>query len=840
MIEEIPDDNGNIILDLASVEDVVDHYISLGMNVNEMLYNIGIYVKTYDSTYGTNYLSSFISHYSNYANEITTMVNGNFVIGTDENDTLNGSNTQDVVWAEGGDDIVNAGAGNDIVYGGSGNDTINAGSGDDVVYGNEGDDIIIGDAGNDIIYGGDGDDIITGNTGNDLLNGGNGNDTISGGAGRDTIYGEDGNDTLDGGEDNDILYGENENDSLSGGTGDDTLHGGEGDDTYYINADHGNDVIYDSEGISTLVFGDELSADDYSLHIDINSGISLVNAETGETIAIPDFINLPENYDFIFSGESKVLGGGDSRRVIEGTDEDDVITAGDGFNIIRGGDGNDTITGGDNLNFIYGGDGDDVINGGNGTNIIRGENGDDIIRDGSGDGYLDAGDGNDTIFGGDGNDVIIGGAGADELHGENGDDVLAGNDGDDVLYGEDGNDSLYADAGNDELHGGNGNDSLFGGDGDDVLYGDAGDDYLEAGNGADTLYGGVGNDTFVSGEGINYMYGEEGDDTSADMHNTRMANNDLVIDFGDNTGDRLVIQGFFNFNSNRDFNFVFDDETILGQHDIQAASAPIFGTDGDEWLSIQGNDGGIIHGGAGNDGLSGGSGNDELYGEDGDDTLYGNDGDDLLDGGIGNDQLNGGNGEDTYIFAKGYAQDTINEWSSDHSIVELADINSDEITVSDQWGSNLLISVNGTDDVLTISNFKWGQSTFTFKFADGAEGYVDRDTWQLVLTKQHDEIEDTEQMGAELLESLYEDDSLMSDFFTEDGAGSTVITDVTESTALDGDSDDISDMTNIQAMLLAENMSAFGNDDQVYDSMNITDMTADTSLTDSLLVGSLQ
>jgi hypothetical protein len=47
-------------------------------------------------------------------------------------------------------------------------------------------------------------------------------------------------------------------------------------------------------------------------------------------------------------------------------------------------------------------------------------------------------------------------------------------------------------------------------------------------------------------------------------------------------------------------------------------------------------------------------------------------------------------------------------------------------------------------------------------------------------------------------------------------------------------------MTDIQAMLLAENMSAFGNEDQVSDSMNIADITADTSLTDSLLVGSLQ
>lgn len=325
------------------------------------------------------------------------------------------------------------------------------------------------------------------------------------------------------------------------------------------------------------------------------------------------------------------------------------------------------------------------------------------------------------------------------------------------------------------------------------------------------------------------------------MINTRNANNDLIVHFGStDSTDSLIIDHFFDYNSNRDFTFLLDDGTTLGQYDISAKYAPIEGTDSDDWLAIQNGDDGIIHAGAGNDGLSGGSGNDELYGEAGDDTLYGNDGNDILDGGTGNDQLNGGNGEDTYIFAKGYAQDTINEWGSDHSIVMLTDISSDEIAVSNQWGSNLLISVNGTDDVLTISNFKCGQSTFTFKFADGAEGYVDKDTWQLVLTKQPDVIEDAEQMGAELLESLYEDDELMASIFTENSAGSTVITDVIESTALNDDSDDISDMTDIQAMLLAENMSAFGNDDQTSDSMNINDITADTSALDLLLVGSLQ
>ncbi len=177
----------------------------------------------------------------------------------------------------------------------------------------------------------------------------------------------------------------------------------------------------------------------------------------------------------------------------------------------------------------------------------------------------------------------------------------------------------------------------------------------------------------------------------------------LIHFITENSKDCLIIDHFFDFNSNRDIKFVFDNGTILEQNDITAKSEPIFGT------------------------------NDNDY-------LMGTDGSDTIDGGEGNDNLCGSNGEDTYIFAKSYGNDTVNEWGSDHSFVELKGIASDEITVSNQWGSNLVISLNDTEDTLVISNFKWGQATYTFKFADGAEGYVDKNTWELILTKEPDVI----------------------------------------------------------------------------------------------------
>ena len=45
-------------------------------------------------------------------------------------------------------------------------------------------------------------------------------------------------------------------------------------------------------------------------------------------------------------------------------------------------------------------------------------------------------------------------------------------------------------------------------------------------------------------------------------------------------------------------------------------------------------------------------------------------------------------------------------------------------------------------------------------------------------------------------------------------------------------------MTDIQALLLAENMSAFTSENQVSNGININDITADTSALDQLLVNS--
>lgn len=603
----------------------------------------------------------------------------------------------------------------------------------------------------------------------------------------DSVLGTIENDTINGTNSSEIIWGDSGNDTINagggndiiyGGTGDDILNGGNGDDTYYFEKNHGNDIIHDTEGNNKLVFTDGISADDYDISIDAKLGFVLTHKETGETISMPDFLTNPLNYNFVFEGESQIEGGIEDREVIEGTNADDYLEAGDGFNIFYGGEGNDTLAGGKDMDFMYGGDGDDLLLGRNGVNVMFGGNGNDTIYDGDDGSYLSGGDGDDFLYGGGGADVLDGGAGNDYLQGDHG-----------------------------------------------------GDTYI-FGRGYDT-------DTVNASSDLNTIIIHNY--RASSMINTRNAHNDLIINFGSaDSTDCLIIDHFFDYNSNRDFNFVFDDGTVLGQYDITAKYAPIYGTDGDDWLAIQNGDNGIIHGGAGNDGLSGGSGNDELYGEDDDDTLYGNDGNDILDGGTGNDTLCGGNGTDTYIFAKGYGNDTINEWGSDHSIVKLTDVNSDEVTITDQWGSNLVVSINGTEDTLIISNFKWGQATYSFEFADGAIASINKDTWELEFSKMPDIPETNEdelvQENADILSEIYADDSLTSDILTE--TDSTVISDISDSVSVTDESDEVADQTDIQVMILTENMSAFADEDNVFDNADVLNSTDDMSMMNQLLVGS--
>lgn len=847
-----------------------------------------------------------------------------YLYGDDGDDKIFGRNGENVESGGednsffGGADYIDGGNGNDYIYGEDGMDTLIGGNGDDYLYGGDGSDFMYGDEyvteellpdinsislsnellqdgfpelgsfpGADYMYGGAGNDTMYGGAGSDVMFGGADDDTmygeddstsdevnktlvelgmligdyLSGDEGNDTIYGGAGNDYIFGGDDEDELHGDEGNDYIEGGKDKDVIHGGEGDDIIYggtrdteseegfsdnsvasgndeIYGDEGNDVIFGGDGDDTIEGGTDLTSDDTSTpespdDVEIGdrlygeSGIDTIHGGTGN-----DYIDGGADKDYLYGDE-----GND---IILGQDGDDVIEGGDGVNFIWGGNGDDTITGGEDTDYIYGGTGEDNINGGNGENYIFGE------------------EGIDHIYGGNDNDYIDGGVGDDHLYGGNGYNTIYGREGDDTIY--DGDDASYIEAGE-------GNDTIHAGGGDDVIDGGTGNDYIQDDHGNDTIIfkAGYGVDTISDAAGYNTIQ-LSGLDISSATFSRR--GNDLTISFG---GDAIVLMQYYDF-----YNF-----NINGT-DVSALINSLHGSENDDWMNVSNANGDSLYGEGGNDNLSGNSGNDSLYGGIGNDYLYGNDGDDVLDGGEGNDWLYGGNGNDTYVFGKGYGNDTIEDWGGSSRVV-FQDVSSNDVTVSNLWDSTLEMTVNSTGDKLTINGYKWNQDGYTFEFADGTTGTVNRDTWELELNqpadmadtafvsieKDTDSImsedaaniasitEDTTvevatetttvetettvnedeliQTNADQLSSLYENDNFATPEVMDSEIhlyGDTVHTaDVSEQ------EEPIADQTDLQVMLLTENMSAFAAEDTISDSTNGMDPTVDTSVMDQFLMG---
>jgi Ca2+-binding RTX toxin-like protein len=108
---------------------------------------------------------------------VTTTIVITVIVGSDRNETLNGTGGTDMIFGRSGKNTINGNTGNDLLCGGNSNDTLRGGDGDDILDGERGD---------DTLDGGDGDDILRGNTGNDTITGGAGADAFSGGSGTDT------------------------------------------------------------------------------------------------------------------------------------------------------------------------------------------------------------------------------------------------------------------------------------------------------------------------------------------------------------------------------------------------------------------------------------------------------------------------------------------------------------------------------------------------------------------------------------------------------------------------------------------------------------------------------
>lgn len=175
------------------------------------------------------------------------------ILGTDDDDSLDGT------------------TGGDEIRGLAGRDSLEGRGGGDRIFGEEGNDTLIGESGNDSLLGGQNQDSILGSEGRDTLWGGRDNDSLFGDDDADTLYGNQGNDNLFGGLEDDSLYGGRANDSLDGGEGDDTLLGDRDSDT--LTGGTGEDLFIIGENTGGLSLSDADIITDYNPEEDDQIGL---------------------------------------------------------------------------------------------------------------------------------------------------------------------------------------------------------------------------------------------------------------------------------------------------------------------------------------------------------------------------------------------------------------------------------------------------------------------------------------------------------------------------------------------------------------------------------------
>ena len=609
---------------------------------------------------------------------------------------------------------------------------------------------------------------IFGKEGNEQFRGTSVRDVIFAGGGNDSLNGGAGNDELYGENGDDTLYGEVGNDLLDGGEGNDRLFGGAGNDVYIFGRGYGTDTISDSEGNNRIRFKEGITAEDLELRKNGNDA-ELWMKGSDDKIIIKGYFHSEDNQNIQLEFSDGSIG--DMPRVIYGSEETD---------------------------YIY-------IN-----SVKIGEKG--MTAYGNG--------GNDTIHGGKGSDVLYGGEGRDEIRGGAGDDYLYGEEGDDTLLGE---------------------------EGDDYLDGGEGDDYLDGGAGNDIyIFGrGCGTDTIKDEAGENKIRFKEGIKAEDLKFIKRDSDAELCIKGSE---DKIILKNYFGVDRYRNYQLEFSDGTITtlprevygseGDDNIYVGSTAmakegmtVYGEGGNDSLTgDEGND--ILYGGSGEDTLYGEKGNDVLYGEEGNDKLYGGAGDDLLDGGVGDDKLYGGEGNDIYIFGRGYGIDTIEDEAGENKIRFKEGIKAEDLKFI-KVGFDAELCIKGSEDKIILKNY-FGVDryrNYQLEFSDGKIGILDNTEMLIRVQEQVNEnyVEAMPMMLNNLSNlSSYNKSLYIDSEYTINNSKRFSDSFIREQKIKGSDSFS----EDLQTKLLIENMVAFGESNNVMDTVkpvteNITPLQTD-------------
>ena len=539
-----------------------------------------------------------------------------------------GSQADDDIYDYTGQSVTVRARGNDDnIYLAAGNDIVSAGTGNDNVYAGQGDDLIAGEAGDDSISASDGDDVI-------VFNYGDGNDTLRASGGTDTLS-----------------FGATVTPSMLSVALDPVGQVV----VLLVDGGMGGAITLDDVYADGLIYADSLGGDGLERvqFIDADGKASVFDLAGWLRANAAALLSATADAPIAFDGTGFELTG----LVAPAGGLETVAYAQSGDLFAPASLASNTPTGGDDV--LYGTPSGDTLDAGAGSDIVLGLAGNDVIF---------GGDDNDLILGGDGDDVLDGGAGNDVIYGGWGVDVLAGGVGNDELYGEWGGDTYVYQLGHGEVIIDDDHRVLSWGHGEDG-----------GGYGGYGGYGGVIVDDAPNilsfGPGIR----------PEDLRYSEL-NGDLVIEFANQPGDRVILRGYEpnRATQTRSVDIIrFADGTEIVAESIEATGRTELAGDEGGWLE----------------------------GTPVADTLIGGDGDDVLDGRGGADKLVGGAGSDTYIIHKEWgsrpAEILIAEtWrEQDTNRIEITgEINADNLRLEFD-GRDLLLSLNDEGDLIRFAGF---------------------------------------------------------------------------------------------------------------------------------------
>ncbi|MGF1579111.1 MAG: hypothetical protein ACFCD0_07075 [Gemmataceae bacterium] len=587
-------------------------------------------------------------------------------------------------------------------------------------------DTVIGTEGDDVIFGGGGDDSLSGGDGFDMLDGGHGNDTLSGGLHRDIILGQHGNDILAAEEIIDYFPQESQFVLIA-----DTAWIKQYNKLESIE-DHASDEVKARTVYGLLLQGhidfDALHSanqDEFDRLMSLTSPEFLAEIQFEENFDSADIpkrleaaqadnpsANLFELMRELFGDdlaentrlkELKILEETQARKQKDQLDPYRQINT--GTDVVLGGEGSDTI---------YGSDGDDRISGDGGSDTIFASQGKDVIFGGTdrntSDGLFDPADFDQYTDSSDDTYVIRGTDNAETFTVTS----SAGSSVEVTIVDDQGqSETLRLDLLGIEVGGieaGGGNDVVTIATGKDAFLnfsvdGGAGDDFINAAGNevynraidpahipanypsadflpgpAETflnLVGGEGDDTIFSGDGTSFVAGDQPVPVALSSPGTLYSSASLTTTGASLTttadsADVLVYSSASLSTTGASGDLFVDSSSWLNASvgstdlsvDLSGSStlvvptgtftlAPrllggndaIYGGIGRD--TIQGGDGAdFLTGSRENDIISGGAGNDHIFGNDGNDTISGDQGDDTIFGGNGQDVITGGHGHD--------------------------------------------------------------------------------------------------------------------------------------------------------------------------------------------------